>query len=184
MSSRIDGSEDLSRAAASLRSRPEAAGKSDYEISTALAMPSRRRLMGRWEVQEHLVGGRPFLELFVSQQLKGAGLVDGLYAASYEFRENICIKKVSIDGLLPSSEGEIVYEYRLAVALSWRPGRGKSLIVTPEIGYQMSMLDGKPAACKDLPTSGEEQCLSWRYEGKDLVLEEGEDRKLLRKVRP
>jgi hypothetical protein len=182
MTSRIDGADDLARAADSLKSRPEAKGASTYEISSALAMPSRRRLMGRWEVVEHLIGGLNFLDCFVAQQLKGAELVDGAYVASYEFRENLCIKKVCIDGLIPSEEGELRYEYRLTVALSWRPSQGKTLIVRPEIGYQLTMLDAKPAACKDLLVSGEEQRLLWRFEGKELILEEGDDRRILRRV--
>jgi len=182
MSSRTDGTEELARMADSLKSRPEAKGPSAYEVSSALAMPSRRKLMGRWEVIGHLVGGEPFLNAFVAQQLKAVELVDGVYAASYEFRENLCIKKVSIDGLIPSDEGEIRYEYRLTVALTWRPGRGRTLIVKPEIGYQLTMLDSKPASCKDLLASGEEQSLVWHLEGKDLVLEEGGDRRLLRRI--
>lgn len=182
MSSKIGGAEDLRKAADSLKSRPEAKGPSSYEISSALAMPSRRKLMGHWVVVEHLIGGKPFLEVFVAQQLKTVDFIDGLYEASYEFRENLCIKKVSIFGLIPSEEGRLRYEYRLAIALSWRPGQGKTLIVKPEIGYQVTMLDAKPAACKDLPAAGEEQRLIWHMEGKDLVLEEGDDRRLLRRV--
>lgn len=182
MPARIDGTEDLLRAAGTLGARPEAKGPGSYEISAALAMPSRRKLIGFWEVAEHLVGELPFLEVFVNQQLKGVEFSDGLYRASYEFRENLCIKRVSIDGLLSADEGQLHYEYRLTVGLSWRPGQGKTLVVRPEVGYQMTMLDGKAAACKDLPASGEEQRISWRFEGKDLILEEGEDRKLLRKV--
>ena len=182
MSARIDGREDLLRVAGSLSSRAEARGPGSYEISAALAMPSRRKLIGLWRVEEHLIADRPYLEVFVAQQLRGMRLLEGLYAASYEFREFLCIKKVSIDGLLPSEGGDVNYEYRLTVALSWRPGQGKSLIVRPEIGYQMTTLGGKPLACKDLPASGEEQRLSWRMEGKDLILEEGDDKRLLRKV--
>ena len=182
MSPRNDGREELLRAAESLKSRPEAGGPTVYEISSALAMPSRRKLMGRWDVVEHLIGGRAFLEVFVEQQLKGAELEGGQYSASYEFRENLCIKKVFIDGLIPSEEVGLRYEYRLTIALSWRPGQGKTLIVMPEIGYQLTMLDGKPMACKDLPSAGEEQRLAWRLDGKDLVLEEGNDRRLLHRV--
>lgn len=182
MSARIDGSEDLLRVAGSLKSSAEAGERVTYEISAALAMPSRRKLLGRWQVEEHLIAGQPYLEFFNAQQLRGAGLLQGRYSASYEFKEFLCIKKVSIDGLLPSDEGEINYEYRLTVALSWRPGQGKNLIVKPEIGYQMTMLGGKPFVCKDLPTSGEEQRITWRLEGKDLVLEEGDDRRLLRRI--
>ena len=182
MSARIDPSDDLLRVAGSLKSRSGAEGRGIYEISSALAMPSRRRLIGLWRVEEHLIGERPYLEVFIAQQLRGMGLLDGIYAASYDFREFLCIKKVSIDGLLPTEDGDVNYEYRLTIALSWRPSQGRSLVVKPEIGYQMTMLGGKPLACKDLPASGEEQRISWRMEGKDLILEEGDDRRLLRKV--
>lgn len=182
MPGRFDGSEDLERAAEALGRRPEARGPASYEISSALAQPAKRKLLGRWEVYEHHIGDRPFLELFCAQQLKGAELSDGLYQASYEFRDSLCIKKVLIDGLLPSDEGGVPYEYRLTVALSWRPGQGKSLVVRPEIGYQLTLLDGKPLACKDLPATGEEQRIAWRLEGADLVLEEAEDRRLLRRA--
>ncbi len=138
--------------------------------------------MGLWLVEEHLIGGKPFLERFCAQQLKGALLQDGNYLASYEFQESLCLKKVLVEGRLATDDGELAYEYKLAVALSWRPGPGKCLIVRPEMGYQMNSIDRKPIACRDLATSGEEMRLVWRFDGKDLVLEEGEDRRLLRRA--
>ncbi|MEI6387128.1 MAG: hypothetical protein WCQ50_10855 [Spirochaetota bacterium] len=156
--------------------------KGGYEISTAFVAPARKKLLGLWMIHEHIIGGITYLDHFVRQQLKGAELGEGSCRASYEFKEAICIKKVAIEGLLATEGGNLRYEYRTAVALSWRPGPGKVIIVQPEIGYMMSSLDGNPAVCKDLPGSGEELRISYRFEGKDLVLEEGNDHRLLRRV--
>lgn len=182
MTAKNDALDDITRAAATLGRRPEGKDQGGYEISSALATPARRKLMGSWEVREHHVAGIPYPEVFATQQLKGIKLRDGVYQASYEFREWLCIKKVAIDGILPSEEEDLHYEYRLTVALSWRPGPGKTLVVRPEIGYQLTLIDGQPLACKDLPVSGEEIRLSWRIEEGELVLEEGDDKKLLRRV--
>ncbi|MFZ4618066.1 MAG: hypothetical protein ACOYM2_17950 [Rectinemataceae bacterium] len=153
-----------------------------YEISTAFVAPARRKLLGLWVIQEHLIAGISYLDHFIRQQLRGSELGEASYSASYEFKEAICIKKVAIEGLLAAEGGNLHYEYRTAVVLSWRPGPGKVIIVQPEIGYMLSSLDGNPAACKDLPGSGEELRISYRFEGKDLVLEEGNDHRLLRRM--
>jgi hypothetical protein len=138
--------------------------------------------MGRWMVEEHLVAGRPFIEKFQVQQLKGAEFLDAMYRASYEFLESLCVKRVSVEGQLAADDGFLVYAYRLAVALTWRPGPGKTVIVRPEMGYQMTSLGGMPAACRELSTSGDEIRISWRMEGRDLIFEEGDDRGLLRRA--
>ena len=137
--------------------------------------------MGYWLVVEHLISGQPFMEKFRLSQLKGAEFSDSLCEASYEFKEFLCVKNVRVEGTLEMDSSNVSYSYRLAVALSWRPGPGKSIVVRPEIGYQMTSLGGEPAACRDLPGSGEELRITYRFEGKDLVLEEGEDRRLLRR---
>jgi hypothetical protein len=182
MASRKNSEDGIMRVGNALETLPGRDEGGNYEVSTAFAAPARKRFMGLWKVVEHLVEGKPFLERFRALQLKGAELEDGVYIASYEFRENLCIKKVLVSGRLLSEAGPMAYEYRLAVALTWRPGPGKSLVVRPEMGYQMTTLDGSPAACRDLAASGEEMRLTWRLEGKDLVLEEGEDRRLLRRT--
>jgi hypothetical protein len=181
MGDRKTGAEEALRIGKAIEAQSDPDPAGSYEVSSAFAAPARKKLMGLWIVEEHLIGGLPFIERFQTQQLRGARLGDAMFKASYEFREYLCIKKVEVGGVLATEEGDLPYEYHLSLALSWRPGVGKSLIVKPEIGYQVTMLEGSPLNFRELLDSGKESSLAYRFEGKDLVLEEGEDRRLLRR---
>ena len=181
MGARKTGADEALRIGKAIEAQGDLGLAGSYEVSSAFAAPARKKLMGLWIVEEHLIGGIPFIERFQAQQLKGARLSDALFKASYEFREYLCIKRVEVEGVLATEEGDLPYEYRLSLALSWRPGVGKSLIVKPEIGYQVTRLEGSPLSFRELLDSGKESALEYRFDGKDLVLEEGEDRRLLRR---
>jgi hypothetical protein len=179
--------EDRDRLAASLAaSLPDSGG--GYQVSSAFSAPERRRFLGTWAIAEHTVEGRPYVEAFAAHALRGAAqgdgergapaLLDPVYAAVYDFRDSICVKKVQVSGIAELPGGRAEYSYRMSVAISWELGRG-FLIVRPELGYQSTSLDGKPAAVKELARSGESARINYRFEGEQLVLEEGSDFKRL-----
>jgi hypothetical protein len=149
-----------------------------YELSSAYLAPERRRFLGAWSIEEHSVDGRPYIEAFAASASKEGSLLEPSYAAIYDFRDSICVKKVLIGGLLDLSAGRAQYSYRMSVALSWELGRG-CMLVRPELGFQSTSLDGRPAAVKELAATGERLRIAYRFEGETLVLEEGTDLKRL-----
>jgi hypothetical protein len=177
---RKKATEDLDKLAASLfASLPDSGG--GYEVSSAFAAAERRRFLGAWAISEHTVDGRPYVEAFAASALRGLPLLEPSYASIYDFRDSLCVKKVLISGFIELPEGRAEYAYRMSVAISWVIGRG-FLLVRPELGYQTTTLDGKPAAVKELGAAGEEARIGYRFEGKILVLEEGLDMKHLERV--
>ena len=165
--------EERDRLAASL---PDSGG--GYQVSSAFTAPERRRLLGPWSMEEHRVEGLPYIDTFARTAIRGAQLLECVYASIYDFRESLCVKIVRISGLVDLPEGRAEYLYRLSVAISWELGRG-FLIVRPELGYQSTSLDGKAAAVKEFSSSGERTRIDYRFEGSSLILEEGADFKRL-----
>jgi len=178
-SAKIDKRGEL---AANLSSALPSDGESSYELSTAFIPALTRRYIGIWAVVEHLMEGEPWIDRFSAEKLRGAELREPLYRATYDFNEKVCIKRVSVEGRLALAEGEVSYEYKTTVALDWEPGPAGRLCVRPEIGYQFSSLDGQIAAVRELERAGKASIVQSRFEGGDLVLEEGGDYKRLRKV--
>jgi hypothetical protein len=167
------------RLAASLfASLPDAGG--NYEVSTAFSAPERRKLLGPWLVAEHQVGGKPYLECFAASSLRGATLLSPSYVAVYDFRDSLCVKKVHIEGQLELRGALTEYSYRMSMAISWQLGRG-FILVRPELGYQSTSLGGETVAVKEFDSLGGDMRLTYCFEGESLVLEEGQDRKVLRR---
>jgi hypothetical protein len=170
-------SEERDRLAASLASSLRGQG-GDYQVSSAFSAPERRRFLGLWSIAEHLVEGRDYLEIFAATAIRGAALAEPSYLCSYDFREAVCVKRVRIEGIAELPEGRTQYSYRMSVAISWSIGRG-CIFVRPELGYQSTSLGGKSAAVKELAAQGESSRIAYRFQGEDLVLEEGTDLKRL-----
>lgn len=157
-------------------------GDGGYELSSAFSGPEQKRFLGDWEVVEHRVEGRPYLEGFRARTIKSLVVSESSYLALYSFKEGICVKRVSIDGPLDLPEGELSYSYRMGVASTWGILPGSFLRVHPELGYHSSFLGESPAASGELSISGEEDLIiRYRFEGADLLLEEGSDVKRLRR---
>jgi hypothetical protein len=157
-------------------SLPDAGGS--YEVSSAFILPERRRFIGTWAIAEHTVGGQPYIESFAASALRGAALLDPSYASLYDFREALCVKRVMIGGLVDLPEGRVEFSYRMSAAVSWELERG-FIVVRPELAYQSTSLDGRPAAVKELASSGEPTRIAYRFEREGLLLEEGADLKFL-----
>lgn len=156
-------------------------GDGAYELSSAFSGPELRRLHGDWEVVEHRVEGRPYLEAFRARTIKALILEAARYEALYSFKEALCVKRVSIEGPLDLPEGELAYRYHMGMALSWGILPGGFLRVRPELGYHSSFLGDSPAAAGELAVSGQDIVIRYRFEADDLVLEEGSDFKRLRR---
>lgn len=156
-------------------------GDGGYELSSAFSGPEQRRFHGDWEVVEHRVEGRPFLEAFRARTVKALVLEAASYRAFYAFKEGLCVKRVSVDGPLDLPEGELAYSYRMGVASSWAILPGGFLRVRPELGYHSSFLGESPAAAGELAAAGEDIIIRYLFEDEDLVLEEGSDVKRLRR---
>ena len=157
-------------------SLPDSGG--EYQMSSAFSDTERRRFLGAWSIAEHMVDGLPYLESFAATALRGASLLDPSYDSIYDFRAALCVKRVMIGGFVELPDGRAEYTYRMSMALSWDLGPG-FLLVRPELGYQSTSLAGKPAAVKELGSAGESLRIGYRFEGKDLLLEEGLDHKRL-----
>lgn len=154
-----------------------------YTLSTATADPLRRKLRGRWRVLDHHLAGEPYLARFASRALKGSQLSEARYDAEYEFRDGICLKRVEISGSVVAGADATEYRYRLRLASTWDFDGPSSLAILPELGYQCTELGGATAAFKDLDEPPDPVSVAFRFEGDALVLEEGDDYKLLERVR-
>ncbi len=97
------------------------------------------------------------------------------------WRQNICIKKVTIYCELDLSEKTSIYEFRMNVVLSWEL-KSATIQVRPVLGYQYSILDGKPAAVRDLPETNAWMSLTVRFEDECMILEDGTDFKKLERI--
>jgi hypothetical protein len=173
-------SDERDRLAASLAASLPGSG-ADYQVSAAFSVPERRRFLGHWSVAEHRVDGKPYLESFAATALRNAALIDPSYESIYDFRESLCVKKVRICGLAELPEGRLEYSYGMSVAISWELGPG-FLVVRPELGYQLTSLDGQPAAIRELASFGDRIRIRYRFDGELLVLEEGQDVKQLKRL--
>ena len=156
--------------------------RGSYHLSAATAEPLRRKLRGRWMVVEHTLGGESYLARFVARSLKGLELLRAEYRAEYDFKDALCLKRVEISGALGEGEEETSYRYRLSVALSWDLDGNGSLTIRPELGYQSTEIGGEAAAVKELDDAGEDVLVAFRFEGSSLLLEEGDDRKVLERM--
>ncbi|MCP5454106.1 MAG: hypothetical protein H7A27_09025 [Spirochaetaceae bacterium] len=153
-----------------------------YSLSAATAGPLRRALRGVWAVAFHEVGGEPFVDRVAARSLKGAALADIAYRALYDFKDSFCVKRVDIDGTAELPGGGVPYGFRQRLTLSWDLEGAERLRVRPEMGYQCTSLDGAPAAVKELEPGSDDQLILFRFEGDELVLEEGDDVKRLRRL--
>lgn len=153
-----------------------------YSLSSATSVPLRRSLRGVWGVVFHEVGGESFIDRYASRSLKGIELQDVEYRAEYEFKDTLCIKRVEIDGRAELPEGSSAYSFRQRLALSWDLEGPERLRVRPEMGYQYTSFDNAPAAIKEMEASGDDLVILFRLEGNELVLEEGDDLKRLRRL--
>lgn len=183
MNARKNAQEELERLAGSLSRRLSGEG-GGYEVSSAFSVPERRRFLGLWEVVEHLAGGEDFSAKFAKDALKGRELLEPRYEAVYRFRDGLCVKRARLLGRLGLPEGAAVWEWRIGLSLSWELEPGRVLRCRPELGYQATFLDGEPSGFRELEGPGEEVRMAYTFR-KDglLVLEEGEDRKVLRRQR-
>lgn len=183
MPSKHAGSDKRDRLAASLAAKLPFEEGVGYELSAAFAPAQLRRYLGEWAVEEHTVDGEPWLDRYAAERLGGAELSDAQYLASYEFGERICVKRVSVKGILALEAGPALYEYRLSLALEWSPGSAGELRARPALGYQLSSLDGAVSSVREFGGRGADIVLRSRFEDGDLILEEGGDYKRLRKSR-
>ena len=153
-----------------------------YSLTSVTSAPLGRALRGAWGVVSHEVGGEPFVVRLATRSLKGAELSDIAYSAQYEFKEAICLKRVDIDGRAELPEGGVAYSSRQRLVLSWELEGPERLRGRPELGYQYTSLDDAPAAVKELDASGDDLVILFKLEGDELVLEEGDDVKRLRRL--
>ena len=174
----IDDRERMAEAIA--RSLPADGG--GYYLSAATAAPLRRSLKGPWAVVSHEVSGEPYVDRLAVRGYRGYGLKDLEYRAEYHFRDGVCVKRVDIDGLAELPEGGVPYACRQRMALSWDVDGPEHLRVRPELGYQSSCLGGETASLKELEDAGSELVIRFSLEGDELVLDEGDDRKRLRRL--
>jgi hypothetical protein len=157
----------------------DAAGEGGaYSTSTAFGSSIRRRLLGSWTVAEHKVGEEDYLAYFMRSSLKGMALEEAAYTASFVFKETVCLKKVEVSGKFPSDGTS--YAYRMRMAMDWKVDLRGVMTVCPELGYQYAEAGGEPAAVRDF-RAAEPIKVSFSFEGDDLLLSEGDDRKRLRR---
>jgi hypothetical protein len=169
------------RLAASIKKDLPSDGGS-YTVSSATAIPLRKALRGTWIVVAHTVAGESFIERFAARSLRGAELADAQYHAEYEFKDAICIKRIDVTGVAALPDGAVPYHFCQRVALSWDLEGSTSLRVRPELGYQTTVLDDNPAVVKELDGAAVDLFILFSIDGDELILEEGDDTKRLRRL--
>ncbi len=156
--------------------------RGSYSLSSAAAVQLKRKLIGVWTVVEHRIGDAAYVDLFVSRTLKDVNLENALYEAVYEFKDSLCIKRVSISGTVATEEGPESYVYRLSMASAWDLEGADQLGIRPELGYQATEFGGRIGAFKELDSQPSTVVTGFRFEGKILILEEGDDKKRLERI--
>ncbi len=157
-------------------------GEGGYEASSAFTAREAKRLLGTWEVSEHLSDGMDIARVLAARVLRGRELRDPVYSARYRFSEGTCVKRAVLEGLLDGDGEAASCRYRMSSVLSWTVEPGGRLRAAVELGYQITELDGRPAAVREAPEFPPEIRLAYSFDGPDLVLEEGSDRIRLRRV--
>jgi hypothetical protein len=149
-----------------------------YAYSSSLTAPKARHLSGLWKVTEHTEGDIPYVDAFAQSTFRDRphGPLD--YDATYEFTGNLCVKRVMLHGTVDSGEKESDFEYRMSAVLTWEIGPDV-LSVRPVLGYQITSIDGVPAAVRELPNSVAGIIIQYALEGDELTLIDGTDRKKL-----
>jgi len=190
MAMKKTGVDKLGRLAASLASKLPAED-GGYERSSAFGPSAASRFLGDWAVVEHELDGRPWMDRYPADRLGGAEFLDPDYEASFSFGDRVCVKRVAVRGALALGAGDgldgeeggplTAYEYRMTVALEWSPASQDRIRAKPVLGYQFTSLDGAIAAVREFGGGGGSMLIHARFEGEDLVLEDGGDRKVLRR---
>jgi hypothetical protein len=180
--------EEIAGTISGLQKNADDTGTGDYEFSAVYSGPRKSQITGLWKIAEHTVDGRDYLDVFCAGNFRDVLPVNMTYDATYEFTQNLCIKRVLVCGELNLSDEQadgiartVLYEYRMNMVLSWQLAP-LIIRVQPVIGYQYSSLDGKPAAVKDLPPTDAWLGLSVRFENGCMILEDGTDIKRLVRV--
>ncbi len=157
-------------------------GEGGYEASSAFTAREGKRLLGTWEVAEHLSDGIDIAQVLAGRLFRGRELRDPAYAARYRFSEGTCVKRALLEGRLDGDGESTDCRYRMSSVLSWTLEPGGRLRAVVELGYQITELDGRPAAVREAPEFPPAVRLAYSFDGPDLLLEEGSDRIRLRRV--
>ena len=182
MSGKNKGTALRNRLAAAAEKKIEG-GSVSYSLSSAAAAQIRRRLWGDWIVAEHALAGESYLDRFAARTLGDLEVADLEYRAEYRFKEHLCLKFVEIRGTVAGEDGPSAYRYRLAMAGAWDLEGPGLLSIRPELGYQSTELGGALVAFKELEAQDSLVVTNFRLEEGALILEEGEDRKRLERLR-
>jgi hypothetical protein len=156
-------------------------GDTGYEYSSSCIIPLARHLQGTWKIIEHTVGGIPYIDRFCAATFKDTVPDNLVYEATYEFQHNLCVKRVSITGMVNLGGTPSSYEYRMSAVLICEMKRSV-LHALPVQGYQITSINGKPVAVKELPPSTDRITISFHFDDEALVLVDGDDRKRLVKL--
>lgn len=157
-------------------------GNGGYEYSSARLERPRAAIIGLWRVREHLVGGMPYASVAAPALLPGSDPSTAIYESSYEFREHICVKHVSLRADTRDEEGIFHSEYRISLVLEWRLAGG-ILRARPASGYQCLLRDGEVVALRDLPENPEWIETEATERDNTLVVRDGDDTKTLERAR-
>ena len=152
-----------------------------YELSSSFTIAERRRLLGNWQIVEHLVDGQDYVRYFMETTLKGMELAEAEYLSSYQFLEGIIIRRSTIIGQLLFQRQMAPYSYNLSMSLQWSL-EPHILVVQPVMAYQYASLNGEPAAVRELPQGSEWIRVHYQFDHKDLVITDGGDTKRLSRV--
>lgn len=156
-------------------------GNGEYEYSSARLERPRSAILGLWRVREHLVGGSPYVAVAAPILLPGSDPDTAVYESSYEFREHICVKRVSLRAETRGEDGVTHDEYRLSLVLEWRLAGGM-LRARPASGYQCLLRDGEVVALRELPANPEWIEAEATERGDTLVVKDGDDAKTLERA--
>jgi hypothetical protein len=141
------------------------------------------KLLGRWELKDHTVGGKKYLDVFIKTRLKGADFQDGNYSCFYDFKGRICLKTLKITGNI-MNEGEAVpYSYLVRLTISYRVADIGNIRIILESGYLHYSRGNDTPVIKDFEPDDKPSEMVFRFEGDSLVIidKKEDDYKVLEK---
>ncbi len=142
------------------------------------------RIKGKWEVADHSIKGRKYLDHFVETKLKGQNINNVQVEETYDFKDRICVKTMNVSGNVRQESGEIPFQYRVRAISSYDISDHSTLAVKLESGYLFQKFNNNYSMVREFDSDDNRQNIQYHFDGDELVLDDMvmEDVKRLGKV--
>ncbi len=130
------------------------------------------RIKGKWEVADHRIQGRQYIDHFIETKLKGQNLKDVQLKETYDFKDRICVKTMNVSGNISQDSGEIPFQYRVRVISSYDISDQHTLTVKLESGFLFQKFNNKYSMVKEFDPDDNRQNIPYHFDGNELVLDD------------